>query len=64
MTDADVDGEHICILLLTFFYRFMPELIEAGYIYVAKPPLYKAQTGKIIKYAYSDNELEVIRERE
>ena len=61
MTDADVDGEHICILLLTFFYRFMPQLIEAGYIYVAKPPLYKAQNGKIVKYAYSDQELESVK---
>ena len=59
MTDADVDGEHICILLLTFFFRFMPELIEHGYIYVAKPPLYKAQFGvKNVRYAYSDEELE------
>ncbi len=58
MTDADVDGEHICILLLTFFFRFMPELIEKGYIYVAKPPLYKAQFGKAVYYAYSDEELE------
>ena len=61
MTDADVDGEHICILLLTFFYRFMPQLIEAGYIYVAKPPLYKAQNGKFVKYAYSDDELNQIK---
>ena len=61
MTEADVDGEHICILLLTFFYRFMPQLIEQGYIYVAKPPLYKAQTGKTVKYAYSDQELEVFK---
>ncbi len=58
MTDADVDGEHICILLLTFFFRFMPGLIEHGYIYVAKPPLYKAQFGKAVRYAYSDEELE------
>lgn len=62
MTDADVDGEHICILLLTFFYRFMPQLIENGYIYVAKPPLYKAQTGKIVRYCYSDQELEDVKE--
>ena len=61
MTDADVDGEHICILLLTFFYRFMPQLIEAGYIYVAKPPLYKAQKGNFVRYAYSDQELEEIK---
>ena len=58
MTDADVDGEHICILLLTFFFRFMPGLIEHGYVYVAKPPLYKAQFGKAVRYAYSDEELE------
>lgn len=61
MTDADVDGEHICILLLTFFYRFMPQLIEQGYIYVAKPPLFKASYGKTVRYAYSDEELEAIK---
>ncbi|MBO5712452.1 MAG: DNA topoisomerase IV subunit B, partial [Acholeplasmatales bacterium] len=61
MTDADVDGEHICILLLTFFYRFMPQLIENGYIYVAKPPLYKAQIGKVVRYCYSDQELEDVK---
>ena len=54
MTDADVDGDHICILLLTYFFRFMPELINAGYIYIAKPPLYKLQAGKRVEYAYSD----------
>ena len=59
MTDADVDGEHICILLLTFFFKFMRGLIEHGYVYVAKPPLYKAQFGvKNVRYAYSDEELE------
>ncbi len=58
MTDADVDGDHICILLLTFFYRFMPKLIENGYVYVAKPPLYKAEYAKTVKYCYSDEELE------
>jgi len=62
MTDADVDGEHICILLLTFFYRFMPQLIEAGYIYVAKPPLYRFQRGKKIDYAYSDNDLAKLKD--
>lgn len=62
MTDADVDGDHICILLLTFFYRYMPELITNGYIYVAKPPLYKAENGKFVRYAYSDEDLEKIKE--
>ncbi len=61
MTDADVDGEHICILLLTFFFRFMRGLIEAGYIYVAKPPLFKIQFGKNLDYAYSDEQLEQLK---
>ena len=60
MADADVDGSHICTLMLTFFFRYMRPLIENGYVYVAQPPLFKVQKGQTVKYAYNDAEMAVL----
>ena len=60
MADADVDGSHICTLMLTFFFRYMRPLIDHGYVYVAQPPLFKLQKGQTVKYAYNDEEMKIL----
>ncbi|MDE8134868.1 toprim domain-containing protein, partial [Erysipelothrix rhusiopathiae] len=63
MTDADTDGAHIQVLLLTFFFRHMRPLVEAGYVYIAQPPLYRVKSGKNVHYAYTEDELDAFRKQ-
>ncbi|MNC62804.1 DNA gyrase subunit B [compost metagenome] len=60
MTDADVDGAHIRTLLLTFFFRYMRQLIESGYVYIAQPPLFKMERNKVVRYAYNESQRDKI----
>ncbi len=61
MADADVDGAHIRTLLLTLFFRYMPQIIDRGYLYVAQPPLYRVQVGKEVTYCFSEKEMKEIQ---